>query len=68
MATIAPKAPPPSSSMIAKTSAEVAAAAGRVSSQPATMLRITFQLTWAPGRPTPEPVTAPETTCVVDSG
>ncbi len=54
--------------MIAKTSAEVAAAAGRVSSQPATMLRATFQLTWAPGRPTPEPQTAPETTCVVESG
>jgi len=67
-ATIAPKAPPPSSSITAKTSAEAAAAAGRVSSQPATMLRITIQLTLAPGRPTPEPATAPETTCVVDSG
>ena len=46
----------------------MAAAAGSVSTQPATMLRATSQLTCAPGRPTPEPVTAPETTCVVDSG
>ena len=28
----------------------------------------TAQLTTAPGRPTPEPVTAPDTTWVVESG
>src|SRR4051794_41883981 len=32
------------------------------------MLRATSQFTIAPGRPTPEPATAPETTCVVESG
>src|SRR4051794_41871439 len=32
------------------------------------MLRATSQLTTAPGRPTPDPATAPETTCVVESG
>src|SRR5215213_8721983 len=32
------------------------------------MRRATAQSTEAPGRPTPEPVTAPETTWVVDSG
>ena len=32
------------------------------------MLPATRQLTAAPGRPTPEPATAPDTTCVVESG
>src|SRR4051794_17575069 len=32
------------------------------------MRRATAQSTRAAGRPTPEPVTAPETTCVVESG
>src|SRR4051794_41519702 len=32
------------------------------------MLRAPSQLTPAPGRPPPEPATAPDTTCVVESG
>jgi hypothetical protein len=66
--TIGPTAPSPKRSVTAQASAAIAAAAGSVSSQPATMRPATDQLTAAPGRPTPDPVTAPETTCVVDSG
>ena len=44
------------------------AAEGSVSTQPVTIRPATVQSTCAPGRPTPEPVTAPETTWVVESG
>jgi hypothetical protein len=58
----------PKSLIAAYTMPPVAAAAGRVRIQPITIRPATAQLTAAPGRPTPEPVTAPETTCVVERG
>ena len=66
IASISTPQPPPTTTMNAAT-APTSPAAGRVSTQPIAIRPAVRQRTAEPRRPSPDPITEPEATCVVES-